>query len=220
MTPEQLREDFKPCEIETTESLISCMDGPATAMKFRRIIMLLLQGHYASSDNYGEAYAHLRCYQWANDKTSTLHVGVVGIPDDSKPDNYPGIYVGVRSIDYTKESIGDFAGMSADTSNTFLARAANLTLDVMHVAKEINDAYDLAEMSAVVLTALGQPFAMKSGARYFEVTGISALRKETLAPDRHYTVAMTVKISYTMSVSRSVESHRIRKIAMDITSGG
>lgn len=216
MTEQQLKDSFTPGEVETTESLIACMDKPPTAMKFRRVIMLLLRGHYASKENYGTGYEHLGCYEWSEGPASTLYVGLAGQYDDRNPDNFPGIYVSVRSLSFARESIGDKAGMSQDFSTTVLSRAATLTLDVLHVAGELNDAYDLAEMSAGVLTALGTPFALKSGARSFEVLGISEPQKETPSPDRHYAVAMTVKISYTSSVSRSVESHRIRRIAMEL----
>jgi hypothetical protein len=213
---QQLLDNFLPHEVETTSALIRCMDKPPTAMKFRRIVMLLLRGHYSSKENYPDGYEHLGCYEWSDSRSSTLHVGLSGMFDDKKPDNYPGVYVVARSVEFSREAIGDKAGMSNDMGTTFLSRGATLTLDVMHVAGEINDAYDLAEMSAAVLTALGAPFALKSGARSFEVLGISEPKKETPSPDRHYAVAMTVKISYTQSVSRSVESHRIRRIAMEL----
>jgi hypothetical protein len=56
---EQLISDFENHEIDTTKSILECIRGPITSSKFRRIVMLLLRGHYSNSDNYGEEYKHL-----------------------------------------------------------------------------------------------------------------------------------------------------------------
>lgn len=211
---EQLINDFESHEVATAEELLECMHRPPSAAKFRRTVMLLLRGHYSHPDNYGDEYAHLRCFRYAPDKSSTLHVGFTHLPQDENPDNYPGIYVGFGGVQLTQLAIGNVAGYTDDSSGTHLAKQADLTLVINHVAKEAGDAYELADMSAMILTAMGTPVAMKSGASSFEVEGYAEPKKEVPSPDRYYTVAMTVKISYTHAVTRSVESHRIRRIAI------
>lgn len=227
---EQLVENFEAREIATTKSLLECLDGAPTSSKFRRIIMLLLRGHYASPENYGPEYEHLKCFTWTDDTDTTLSIGTtphyrrdatvaIGVThqnDDRRPEDYPGIFVDFGGVELKKLSFANESGHSFDNASKYLAKQAVLTLLVNHVAKESGDAYDMADMSAVVLTALGTPFAMKSGAQEFSVEGYAQPKKELHAPNRYYTVAMTVKITYTLSVTRSVESHRIRRIANSI----
>jgi hypothetical protein len=228
---EQLIETFEPQEIETTQSLLECMDGAATSSKFRRIVMLLLRGHYSNPENYGPEYEHLKCFKWTGDTDSTISVGMaphhrrdatvsVGLShqnDDRRPEDYPGIYIGFGGVEFRKLALANAAWESEDNSQNYVAKQAVLTLLVNHVCREAGDAYDLADMSAMVLTALGRPFALKSGAQEFSIEGISEPKKELPAPNRYYAVAMTVKITYTLSVTRSIESHRLRRIAAMIT---
>jgi hypothetical protein len=113
----------------------------------------------------------------------------------------------------SKLAFGNHGGLSEDMSGNYLSKQADLTLVIRHTAKEAGDAYDLADMSAMVLTAMGHPLMMQSGATSFEVEGYGEPKKEVPSPDGYYAVAMTLKITYTNVVTRSVESHRIRRIA-------
>ena len=214
---EQLISDFEKHEVDTTRSLIECMGMPPSSSKFRRIVMLLLRGHFSNADNYGEEYNHLRCYTWDDSKNPSLHVGFTHLPDDKAPDNYPGVYVGFGGVTKTKLAIANDGGLTEDYSGSHISKQNDLTLVINHIAKEAGDAYDLADMSDMVLSAMGHPLMLQSGALSLEVEGYTEPKKEVPAPDRYYTVAMTVKISYTHVVTRSVESHRIRRISMLVT---
>lgn len=210
---EQLISDFENHEIGTTKSILECVRGPVTSSKFRRIVMLLLRGHYSNAENYGDEYAHLGCYTWHDGPSPTLHVGFTGLPKDSATDNHPGVYVGFGGVELSKLVLGNHSGLSEDMSGNYLSKQADLTIIIRHTAKEASDAYDLADMSAMVLTAMGHPLMLQSGATAFEVEGYGEPKKEVPAPDGYYAVAMTLKITYTNVVTRSVESHRIRRIA-------
>jgi hypothetical protein len=210
---EQLLSDFEKHEVDTTRSLVDCMALPPSSSKFRRIIMLLLRGHYSNAANYGSEYQHLSCYTWNDGKNPSLHVGFTHLPDDDSPDNYPGVYVGFGGVAKSRLAIANDGGLTDDYSGNFISKQNDLTLVINHVAKEAGDAYDLADMSDMVLTAMGHPLLLQSGALSCEVEGYAEPKKEVPSPDRYYTVAMTLKISYTHVVTRSVESHRIRRIA-------
>jgi hypothetical protein len=214
---EQLLSDFEKHEVDTTRSLVECMALPPSSSKFRRIIMLLLRGHFSNAANYGEEYSHLGCYTWDDSSSPTLHVGFTHLPDDSTPTNYPGVYVGFGGVTKTKLAIADDGGMTDDYSGNYISKQNELTLVINHVAKEAGDAYDLADMSDMVLTAMGRLVMLQSGALAFEVEGYAEPKKETPSPDRYYTVAMSLKITYTHVVTRSVESHRIRRISTLVT---
>jgi hypothetical protein len=215
LSDDQLIAKFTPREVATTKCLLECMDAPPTSGRFFRIVLLMLRGHYANPANYGEVFEHLKCFWWDPDNlAATLAVEPATGGKDDSPDAYPGIYVEFGGVTMDRLALGNHSGLSNDMGANYLAKRSTLTLKVNHVAKEMTDAYDLADMSAVMFTALAPPFAEKCGASLFEVEGYAAPKKEVPAPDRYYTVAMTIKISYTHSVTRSIESHRIRQIAM------
>lgn len=206
-----LVDSFYPHERQLAADIVACADPPVTSAKLRRILMLVLRAHYSHPDNYGEEFEHLKCLTWAPDG-GTLRVGFYPDFDDTRPDDFPAVLVGFGGVEIKKMVIGDYLGQSFDMSRTDLIKDAALTLNVTHTAKQPGDAYDLADMSARVLTALAAPVAMAAGAISLDVTGYGEPSKETPAPDRHYTVAMNVRIGYNLLVSRSVESHRIRRI--------
>jgi hypothetical protein len=214
---DELIEKFSPHEVETVEELLHCMKQPPTTDKFRRMLMLFLRGHYSSTDNYLD-FDHLKCFVWhADEKLRTLEIEFSHQGDDSKPDAYPGIYIGFSGVKFEKGGIGsNFAGTTQDTAGTHMSKIASATFVISHIAANASDANDLAEMSSRVLTAMAKPLAMNSGATGFEVTGYAPPKEKNPAPRQYYAVAMPVEISYTHAVTRSLESHRIRRIAQVI----
>lgn len=214
---EQLISDFERHEVDIAKEIVACAQLPPSASKFRRAVMLLLRGHYSNAANYGEEYAHLGCYTWDASKNPTLHVGFTHLPGDESPDNYPGVYVGFGGVVKSKLALADDGGRTEDYSGSFISKQNDLTLTVNHVTKLPGDAYDLADMSDMVLSAMGHPLMLQFGALSFDVTGYAEPKKEVPSPDGYYTVAMQLKISYTHVVTRSVVSHRIKRITTLVT---
>lgn len=214
---DELIASFTPHEVETAEDILACVKRPPTADKFRRLLLLLLRGHYSSSANY-MGFDHLACYEWHPDpKQRRLEIEFTHNGSDRKPDAYPGIYVGFSSVDIQRLGLGgDFAGNTQDMAGTHVARESVATIEIHHVAKNASDAYDLAEMSTRVLTALGHPLARNAGASGFSVLGFAPPKEKNPSPEVYYTVAMPVRISYTLAVTRSLESHRIQRIVQAV----
>jgi hypothetical protein len=212
---DELISEFTKNEVETAEGILACLKGPVTTDSFRRLLLLFLRGHYSSADNY-MSFDHLGCYTWAPDSSSTLTVDFTHRDDDQKPDSYPGVYVGFSQTAFNKIAIGNYAGSTQDTAGTHLAKQSVVNFDISHVAKKASDAYDLAEMTAMVLTAMAAPLARNAGAIGFEVSGLALPQRKKPSPDNYYTVATAVEITYIMSVTRSIESHRIRRITSEL----
>lgn len=213
-----LRDDFLPHEIQTVHDLMRCMDGPPSNSTFRRIVMLMLRGHYASALNYPEDLAHLGCYIWkprdAEGKSGTLNVDFTHVFDDKKPDNVPGIYVGFGGQDSTKLGIGSHHSHSEDNATENFSRGGRLVLKVHHVTASDGDSYDLAEMSNLFLLAMARVVRSTTGAAGFEVAGYAAAVKSKLSSsENHYEVVLSVEISYTLSAALHEETHRIRAIS-------
>lgn len=217
ITEDQLIDDFSESEVKLTRELLACQKRPPLPSTLRRAILLTLRGHYINADNYGEDSQHLSCYVYDPDGQSTFAVEYTHQNDDSKTDNTPGAYVGFGNLNYAKSGLGNFAGLTDDNAGTYNSKIVTMDLNIRHIANTADDAYDLAEMTAYVLTALAQPIIMKMNAMGLEVTAVGEPEKKNQAPLRDYAVVTTVRIAYTSSVTRSVESHRLRRIAQSIT---
>lgn len=217
ITEDQLIDDFSPQEVKITKELIACQSMQAMPSTLRRAILLTLRGHYSNPANYGEYYPHLQCYVYSEDGQSTLDVAYTHQNDDSKPDRTPGIYIGFGQTTFSKSGIGNYAGINDDRSGTYLSKVSELNLSIRHIANSADDAHDLADMTAVVLTALAQPIVWNMNAMSLEVLSVGVPERKNPAPQRDYAVVTEIKIAYTSSVTRSVESHRLRRIAQLIT---
>lgn len=214
---DELLTEFQPHEIATARSILSCMEGPVTADKFRRMLLLFLRGHYASPLNYLE-FEHLKCYTWHSESSQrTLEIEFSHREDDRKPDAFPGIYVTFGRVDLEKLAIGDIGGMSQDRASTYLVKGAKAIFNIVHVSKNASDAYDLADLTTRVLVAMAAPLAHNAGATNFEVKGYQPPADKKQAPEAYYSVAIQVELGYNMTVTRRLESHRLRQIISIVT---
>ncbi len=218
---ELLKRDFSPDEITTVYDLMSCLHGPPSNSNFRRIVMLILRGHYASSLNYPADMAHLNCYQWASPDTAgrqgTLKVDYANTFNDKDPHAAPGIYVGFGGQDSTKLGLGGgHHSHSDDRATENLARGGRLVIRVHHITETASggDSYDLAEMTNLVLMALARVVREMTGAAGFEVVSYGDATKHKLSSGtNHYEVVLLLEISYTLGAALSEETHRIRTMS-------
>ncbi len=213
-----LRSDFGVHEVLTVHELMACMTGPMSNSAFRRVVMLMLRGHYSTALNYPEDLKHLACYFWRPKddagKEGTLTVDFSYNFDDKKPDRIPGIYVGFGGCNLKKLGMGNHHSHSEDRSTENLAKGSLLTISVHHVFKSLDDACDMAEMSQLFLLAMSKVIQNATGAEGFEVKGFAQAVKNKLSSDiRNYEVVLSVEISYTLAAALSEESHRIRVIS-------
>ena len=65
---------------------------------------------------------------------------------------------------------------------------------------------------------MAYPLARNGGATGFEVLGLRKPKEKKPSPENYYTVATPVQIKYTLAVSRTLESHRIRQITLELGS--
>lgn len=213
-----LKDGFSAHEVESVYDLMACMQGPLSNSVFRRIVMLMLRGHYSSSANFPEDLMHLRCYTWApstaTSKAGTLAVDFTHNFDDKHPDKVPGVFVGFGGSTLRKLAIGDHHSHSDDRAVENLARGNEIEIRVHHIAKSLDDAMDLAEMSQLFLLAMSRVVRAATGAVGFDVNGYAEAVKNKLSSlETNYEVVLSVKISYTLAAALSEESHRIRVIS-------
>lgn len=213
-----LKDNFGVHEVVNVYDLMSCMSGPLSNSSFRRIVMLMLRGHYSSPLNYPADLAHLNCYFWkpkdARGKEGTLAVDFTHVFNDKHPDKVPGIFVGFGGSSLRKIAIGDHHSHNADRSTEHLTRGTKLVIKLHHLATSLDDAHDLAEMSQLFMLAMSRVIRSSTGAEGFEVMGYAEAVKNKLSNlATNYEVVLSIEISYTLAAALSEESHRIRVIS-------
>lgn len=219
----QLLKDFGAHEITTVYDLMSCMHGEPSNFNFKRIVLLMLRGHYSSPLNNPRDLAHLDCYTWRpadeDGKEGLLTVDYTHVYDDAKPDRVPGIYVGFGGMSEGKLALGDHHSHSEDRSVENFVSDGKLTIEVHHITASPGDSADLAEVSSLFLRAMARVVRGTTGARGFRVLGYAKPGKNKLSnTTTNYEVVLSLEISYTLGAALSEETHRIKSISGVIAS--
>ena len=211
---EELIDDFYDYEIDAVKDLVGCVRGGInSASGYRRAILLFLRSAFASEKNYGPDFAHLNCYRWSKDaKDRTLAVDYSRRRDDNNPEK-DGIFIRFGGVRYGKDALDNFSGRSQDGARTDVSNIAQLSLIVEFVMPTVAEAYDLAEVAANLLRAMAAPMAVRAGAMEMRVEGFGAPVSKNQQPEEQSKVAMRLIFYYTSTVSRNLESHRLRRIA-------
>ena len=214
-----LYEDLQPYETANYSELLNCLKMPLTGTIVRRIFLLLLRAHYSSGENYPQEYAHLRCMVWSPDEiASTLTLDVTNHYDDTQPDQYPGIYVGVGGNSSATTVLGGYAGASDDTSRQEFVSQDVLTVTMSHLARNDGDATDMADMSMTFLKAMAPFFAPDMQASSVRINGYEDAKKKMVGSDRFYAVDLSATVTYNRRVATILEGHRIAAIQISTKS--
>jgi len=209
---DDLVSSFSAHEVETAADILECLKGPPTPSLFRRMLLLLLRGHYADASNFPDAFKHLECYTWSPGEDSPISIEFTNLDDFGRDITRPGIFVAFGGVKMDKSGVADLAGVSNDTATEYVSKIATISFSIYHCFKNAQDSYDAADMTASLVTAFGPAMVAKMDGLGCDVVGISEPKKEIPSPDRYYTVATGVSISYNRSVARMIESHRVRRI--------
>lgn len=203
--------DLRPDEIETFNSLTSCLREPLTAATLRRIFVVLMRVHYSHPNNFPGCYAHLRCMTWNKDpKLSTLTIEPLRKFDTNVVNQFPGIFIGNGDLSSTVPVIGGFGGMDEETWSTQYSVSLDVaSIRIRHIGRNESDAYDMADMSKDFIQAMAVFIAPDMQASAIRVTGYSAAEKRDQPSDEFYAVDLSVSISYNHRVATILDGHRI-----------
>ena len=214
-----LYEPLPPHELENFTELLETLKLPLTGSLIRRIFLLLLRAHYGVGSNYPQEYAHLRNLIWSPDElVATLTLDVINHYDDTQPDQYPGIYVGVASNSSSTQVLGGYAGASDDTSRQIVVSEDVATVRMIHLARNEGDAIDMADMSMTFLKAMAPFFAPDMQASAVRISGYSEARKKMVGAERFYAVDLSAQVTYNRRVATILEGHRIAALQLAVKS--
>jgi len=206
----------KPSVPESTaiKDLVACADAPLTTTSIVHAFTALLQAHYSHTSNYGSMFAHMKCIKWGDD--GNIAITAKDVIDGAGTDSFPGIFVGRGAIKLAKTGFSDSHSMSQDTARTTIAKFTSLALEVTHVHKRADIAYDLAELTATTLMALSTIMRDRLGLSMVDVTDVTKPTKLKASPNAMYQSTVVVALHYTWAANINIESHRIKKFTLDM----
>lgn len=202
-------------DIDDVKELLSCMDEPITAVNLRRIFLLLMRVHWSDSDHFGSIGQHLTCdqYNYA-DPRDGLKVDLVETFDPENTSTSPGVYVGLKKgIKYKKKVVADFVEHSDDRARTDAVKEAQTLLVISHVNASADQALAMGEIDVTFLFGVRPALMQRMNIRGFDILTLTDPLKIDEAPNRDYQVDVVASLTFDLSVTTNIESHRIKKIA-------
>lgn len=205
----ELYKPFVGHDVPTLSELRSCLRSSLTGRLVRRITTLALREFYSVADTPDGAFADLACYTYP----SGMEVDEGDPTSKVDPFRPTGIYVLPGDYSFESLGMGFDAGNSPDNSRQFIGYTQSTIIEVHHMFPRLSTAMDFAEKNVGVVLACVWPLLARAGAKRINMMSANRRADVVKGPTKQYNVVLSFEVSYTPSVARSLESHRLRKIS-------
>lgn len=194
-----------------------CLQAPLTLTNLRAVLTLLVRSHYSSPKNFGLFENELACLAIDPDaQTNTLTVGLDFVPNINNPSPRPAIWINFMGATFDKNVIDNFVKYSEDNSGSTYARLQKVSYDIVHTHDSVDIALMMAETTADFFMGMRPHLMNTLGLSFLEVSKISKPTQPERSPDKHYEVGISLDIVYNHVVSTNIESHRLKKFAIEL----
>lgn len=207
--------------VSTFRELNKCFTEPLTLSGLRRIFLLLVRAHYGDPDNFGNLKSSLQCltYDPENPGTSPLTIELGSIVGSKLAAGRPAIYVDYPGdLKWVKSGIGNVAGHSFDNSETNLSWGVVAPIVISHVSDSIDLSLNMAESTAGLVLGLSQHLIETLNLSSLEAEGLNFPKPNPNAVERYYRVDLSLRVRYNFNMSVNLESHRLKKFALELNS--
>lgn len=193
------------------------MSEPLNGSNLRTIFLLLTRAHYSDSKNFGYLEEQLKCMVWDSDHSkSPLEIDPSYQYDMNRDNRKPGIYVGVdQPSQFSKIDLNSRQGNLADNSGFFSGQLLRTAVSFIHVFESPDQALLAADCTASFFVGIKESLRNKLNLSSFEPISISAPALIEKTPERFFRVDATFGIAFNYSVLVNIESHRLKKFAIE-----
>lgn len=193
------------------------MTEPLNGSNLRSVFLLLTRAHFSTSKNYGYLEPQLSCVEWNTDPfKSTLAVELSQEYERSKNQNTPAVYVGFdQPFSFKKIDLSDNASDHTDNSGRVMGVLTTAALSLIHVAPTMDMALLLADSSASFFLGTRDSVAQRLNLIAFDPISISPPVMVDKGPERNFRVDVTFGLSFNYVINANIESHRLKKFAME-----
>lgn len=193
------------------------MSEPLNGSNLRTIFLLLTRAHFSTAKNYGYLEPQLSCVEWNSDTfKSTLAVELSQEYERAKNQNTPAVYVGFdQPFSFKKIDFSDNTGDHTDNSGRVMGVLTTAILSLIHVAPTMDQALLLADSSTSFFLGTRDSLAYKLNLIAFDPISISPPAMVDKGPERNFRVDATFGLSFNYVINANIESHRLKKFALD-----
>lgn len=193
------------------------MSEPLNSSNLRTIFLLLTRAHYSDAKNFGYLEEQLKCVVWdADHSKSVLEIDPTYQYDLNRDSRKPGIYVGVdRPSEFSKIDLNSRQGNLPDNSGFFSGQLLRTAVSFIHVFESPDQALLAADCTTSFFVGVKESLRNKLNLSSFEPISISAPVLIEKTPERFFRVDATFGIAFNYSVLVNIESHRLKKFAIE-----
>jgi hypothetical protein len=198
--------------------LYDCLLEPLNGSSLRTIFLLLTRAHYSDSKNYGYLKDDLACLKYSDDMGEcSLFVELGQEYDYNKATRRPAVYVNFpepmtfRKVDLTQKQ-DNFEDNSGYTSGVI----AETVVSFAHVHNSMDTALLLADSTTSFFFAIRSTIMSHLNLMQFDPIIISNAKVIEKAPERFFRVDVNFKIMFNYKVDTNLESHRLKKFALEL----
>jgi hypothetical protein len=197
--------------------LFNCMSEPLNGSNLRTTFLLLTRAHYSDSKNFGYLEEQLKCMVWDPDHSrSPLEIDPSYQYDINRDNRKPGIYVGVdQPFQFSKIDLSSRQSSIPDNSGFFSGQLVRSAVSFIHVFESPDQALLAADCTTSFFVGIKDSLRNKLNLSSFEPISMTAPALIEKAPERFFRVDSTFGISFNYSVLVNIESHRLKKFAIE-----
>ncbi len=137
--------------------------------------------------------------------------------DMNRDNRKPGIYVGIdQPCTFSKIDLNSKQGTIPDNSGFFSGQLMRTAVSFIHVFESADQALLAADCTASFFVGIKDSLRNRLNLSSFEPISISAPALIEKTPERFFRVDVTFGLSFNYSVLVNIESHRLKKIAIEL----
>lgn len=200
--------------------LLHCMQQPLDPARLRAIFLLLLRSHFTDRRHYGYMQDDLGCLVYSDDPGErTLHINLTSDFKSADVAARPAIYVGLDApFKFGKVALDNAIGAKyEDNSVEEYNWTMDTTVNVSHLADSPDLALNLATATASFLTGIRPAIMRQLELLSFDPVQLIGPKLQEKPPESYFQVDLHFAISFNFVMAVNIESHRIKKISLDIT---
>lgn len=193
------------------------MSEPLNGSNLRTIFLLMTRAHYSDPKNFGYLEEQLKCMVWTPEHSkSALEIDPSYQYDINRDNRKPGIYVGVdQPCQFSKIDLNARQGNIPDNSGFFSGQLLRTAISFIHVFESADQALLAADCTTSFFVGIKESLRNKLNLSSFEPISISPPALIEKTPERFFRVDATFGISFNYSVLVNIESHRLKKFAIE-----
>jgi hypothetical protein len=198
-------------------------DKPWDPVVLRKLFTSALQVHWENPEHHLNTIgsADLGCLQFSADTAAgvlpsdTLTVAPLFTYDETRP--FQGVYVGVGDMQLQKVAIDSYGGHNADNSSHTNTTVGSASITFKHIHSSPDTVTLMASSTQVFLHALREHLKGAPDFLSMDSAVFSTAKQIEKSSERYFEVDLVWQLRFNYRVAISLESHRLKKYAMDLS---